>query len=141
MQLLHALCRVPAPSGNEAALARFVLDYVAKESAGWAHPPQVIAGEPFQDCILLVFGQPRTAVFAHLDSVGFTVRYGRELVRIGGPRAETGYRYNYAFDAFDRTNADREKIISSTFAGTPYFSLELFLVPPRKLMERAGVRR
>ena len=92
MQLLHALCRVPAPSGNEAALARFVLDYVAQESAGWAHPPQVIAGEPFQDCILLVFGQPRTAVFAHLDSVGFTVRYGRELVRIGGPRAETGYR-------------------------------------------------
>ena len=55
--------------------------------------------------------------------------------------AEAGYRHNYAFDAFDRTNADREKIISSTFAGAPYFSLELFLVPPRKLMERAGVRR
>jgi len=39
-----------------------------------------------------VFGQPRTAVFAHLDSIGFTVRYGRQLVRIGGPVAEAGYR-------------------------------------------------
>jgi len=92
MQLLHALCRVPAPSGNEAALARFVLDYVQKEAPGWAHPPQVIVGERLQECILLVFGQPRTAVFAHLDGVGFTVRYGRELLPIGGPRAATGYR-------------------------------------------------
>ncbi|WP_317128917.1 M20/M25/M40 family metallo-hydrolase [Hymenobacter metallicola] len=27
-----------------------------------------------------------------MDSIGFTVRYGQELVRIGGPRTETGYR-------------------------------------------------
>jgi putative aminopeptidase FrvX len=39
-----------------------------------------------------VFGEPRTAVFAHLDSIGFTVRYGHQLVRIGGPQAEAGYR-------------------------------------------------
>ncbi|WP_308418669.1 hypothetical protein [Hymenobacter lutimineralis] len=49
-------------------------------------------GDEFQDCILLVFGTPRTAVFAHLDSIGFTVRYGRQLVRIGGPDAKAGYR-------------------------------------------------
>ena len=55
--------------------------------------------------------------------------------------AETGYRYNYAFDAFDRTNADREKIINSQLNGTPYASLELFITPPRKLLEKAGVRR
>ena len=42
--------------------------------------------------MLLVFGQPRTTVFAHLDSIGFTVRYDRQLVRIGGPQAEAGYR-------------------------------------------------
>ena len=55
--------------------------------------------------------------------------------------AEGGYRYNYAFDAFDRTNADREKIIDARQAGTVYASLEFFLTPPRKLLERAGVRR
>ena len=92
MQLLHSLCRLPAPAGNEAALARFVLDYVRQQQATWQHQPQIIADDRFQDCVLLVFGQPRTAVFAHLDSIGFTVRYGRQLVRIGGPQAEAGYR-------------------------------------------------
>jgi putative aminopeptidase FrvX len=92
MQLLHDLCQVPAPAGNEAALTRFVLEYVRQHHSTWAHPPQIIAHERLQDCIVLVFGKPRTAVFAHLDSIGFTVRYGRQLVRIGGPQAEAGYR-------------------------------------------------
>ena len=92
MHLLHSLCRLPAPAGNEAALTQFVLDYVRQQQSTWRHQPQIIADERFQDCILLVFGQPRTAVFAHLDSIGFTVRYGRQLVRIGGPQAEAGYR-------------------------------------------------
>ena len=92
MQLLHSLCRLPAPAGNEAALTRFVLDYVRQQQASWLHQPQIIADDRFQDCILLVFGQPRTAVFAHLDSIGFTVRYNRQLVRIGGPQVEAGYR-------------------------------------------------
>ena len=92
MQLLHSLCRVPAPAGNEAALTQFVLNYVHEHQASWEHRPEIIADDRFQDCILLVFGQPRTAVFAHLDSIGFTVRYGRQLVRIGGPQVEAGYR-------------------------------------------------
>ena len=54
--------------------------------------PVILAGEQWQDCIILIFGTPRTAVFAHLDSIGFTVRYGRQLVRIGGPVMETGTR-------------------------------------------------
>ena len=92
MQLLHSLCRVPAPAGNEAALTQFVLNYVHEHQASWEHRPEIVADDRFQDCILLVFGQPRTAVFAHLDSIGFTVRYGRQLVRIGGPQVEAGYR-------------------------------------------------
>ncbi|UOQ97063.1 M20/M25/M40 family metallo-hydrolase [Hymenobacter sp. 5317J-9] len=92
MQLLRSLCRIQAPSGNESALTRFVLDYVRQHQGTWRHQPQVVADDRFQDCIVLVFGQPRTAVFAHLDSIGFTVRYGRQLVRIGGPQAEAGYR-------------------------------------------------
>lgn len=92
MQLLHTLCQLPAPSGEEAALTRFLLNYVRQHGAGWRQPPLVVHDEArFQDCLLLVFGQPRTAVFAHLDSIGFTVRYGRELVPIGGPECEAGY--------------------------------------------------
>lgn len=92
MQLLHSLCRLPAPAGNEAPLAHFVLSYVRKQQSTWLYQPLIIADERFQDCIILVFGQPRTAVFAHLDSIGFTVRYGRQLVPIGGPQVEAGYR-------------------------------------------------
>ncbi len=41
---------------------------------------------------MLVFGKPRTAIFAHMDSIGFTVRYGKELVKIGGPRVKPEYK-------------------------------------------------
>ena len=73
--------------------------------------------------------------------VKFRLRWERELTGFLWLGAEAGYRYNYAFDAFDRTNADREKIIDSKLAGVPYAGLELFLTPPRQLLERAGVRR
>ena len=73
--------------------------------------------------------------------VKFRLRWERELLSFLWLGAETGYRYNYAFDAFDRTNNDREKIIDSKFNGAPYASLELFLTPPRKLLEKAGVKR
>ncbi|MGI4862319.1 MAG: M20/M25/M40 family metallo-hydrolase [Janthinobacterium lividum] len=93
MQLLQTLCQFPAPSGEEAGLTRFVLNYVREQAPSWQHQPQILHDEArFQDCLLLVFGQPRTAVFAHLDSIGFMVRYGRELVAIGGPEVEAGYR-------------------------------------------------
>ena len=73
--------------------------------------------------------------------VKFRLRWERELFSFMWLGAEGGYRYNYGFDAFDRTNADREKIIDSKFNGAPYASIELFLTPPRKLLEKAGVRR
>ncbi|MBX0292121.1 M20/M25/M40 family metallo-hydrolase [Hymenobacter sp. HSC-4F20] len=91
MQLLQALCQIAAPSGNETPLTEFLLHYIQRHQAGWRTRPTIVAGGEFQDCIILIFGKPRTAVFAHLDSIGFTVRYGRQLVRIGGPDAETGY--------------------------------------------------
>ena len=91
MQLLQALCQIHAPAGNEAPLTKYLLHYIQQQQQQWRIQPTVLAGAEFQDCIILVFGKPRTAVFAHLDSIGFTVRYGRQLVRIGGPKAETGY--------------------------------------------------
>jgi len=89
--LLKKLCAIHAPSGNERAMKEFLLLYVDEHKHSWKVEPQVIHGEDFQDCIMLVFGQPRTAVFAHIDSIGFTVRYDNRLVPIGGPEAETGY--------------------------------------------------
>ena len=88
-KLLKALCEVQAPSGHESAMKDFLLTYINKEKKNWKHRAQIIVGDQFQDCILLKFGKPRTAIFAHMDTVGFTVRYSNQLVAIGSPDAET----------------------------------------------------
>ena len=91
-ELLKTLCQIHAPSGNEVAMKEFLLNYVEANSAKWKTKPEVIFGDEFQDCVMLKFGTPRTAIFAHMDSIGFTVRYNDQLVAIGGPKAETGYK-------------------------------------------------
>ena len=88
--LLKTMCAIHAPSGNEIAMTDFVLNYIKKNKKNWKHKVKVYSGKGFQDCIVLVFGKPRTAVFAHLDSIGFTVRYGKQLVKIGGPVTNNG---------------------------------------------------
>ena len=91
LSILKTMCAIHSPSGNEVAMKEFLLDYIKKESKNWKHKPKVIHGKGFQDNIMLVFGKPRTAIFAHTDSIGFTVRYGKQLVKIGGPRIEKDY--------------------------------------------------
>ena len=91
MDLLKTLCSIHAPSGNEGALKDFILEYINANQKNWKVKPAIFSGEYFQDCIVLIFGKPRTAVFAHMDNIGFTVRYGKQLVKIGSPRTENGY--------------------------------------------------
>ena len=85
------MCTIHAPSGNEGPMKEFILDYIKKNKKNWDHKPTIFQGKQFQDCIILIFGKPRTAIFAHMDSIGFTVRYGKQLVKIGGPVTETGF--------------------------------------------------
>jgi hypothetical protein len=85
--------------------------------------------------------QPLRSLELRETEVKFRLRWERELLSFLWLGTEAGYRYNYAFDAFDRTNVDRERIIRTKLGGAPYISLELFAVPPRKLLEKAGVRR
>lgn len=89
--LLKTMCGIHSPSGNETAMKDFLLRYIKENKRSWKAEPKIIKGEGFQDNIILVFGKPRTAIFAHIDSIGFTVRYGKQLVKIGGPVAETGF--------------------------------------------------
>lgn len=90
MKLLKQLCEIHAPSGHEGPLKDFLLKYILKESKKWKTKPEIFHGEDFQDCLILKFGKPRTAIFAHMDSIGFTVRYFNQLLPIGSPDAETG---------------------------------------------------
>jgi putative aminopeptidase FrvX len=88
--LLEKLCQIQAPSGHEKPVKDFLLEYVKKEKKNWRSKPEIIEGDEFQDCLILKFGKPRTAIFAHMDSVGFSVRYFNQLVSIGSPDAEAG---------------------------------------------------
>ena len=89
-KFLKQLCEVHAPSGEEYTMKEFLLKYINKAKKGWRVQPQIIHGDDFQDCIILKFGKPRTAVFAHMDTIGFTVRYFNQLIPIGSPDAEAG---------------------------------------------------
>jgi len=88
--LLKDLCSIHAPSGNEEPMTSFLLDYIKSNKKNWKHKLVLFHGEDFQNCIVLVFGKPRTAVYAHIDNIGYTVRYQNGLVRIGGPQAKNG---------------------------------------------------
>ena len=92
MQLLRRLCSIQATSGNEAKIQEHLLDYIQTEKKNWKVKPEIIHGDLFQHCIILVFGKPRTAVYAHIDNIGFQVRYENQLVKIGGPRTISGYK-------------------------------------------------
>ncbi len=90
LNLLEALCAVKSPSGEERAMKDFILEWAEKNAANWRCQPEIIQGEDFQDCVLLVFGKPKVAAFAHMDTTGFTVRYQNQLLPIGGPEVLPG---------------------------------------------------
>ena len=92
LDLLKQLCAIHAPSGNESAMTDFLLQYIHQNKSNWKVAPVIHHGGDFQEMIVLVFGNPTTAVFSHIDNIGFTAKYGKELVKIGGPRIKDGYQ-------------------------------------------------
>ncbi len=90
MEFLKKLTEIEAPSGSEYVMKEFLMDYINENKSSWKVQPEIIEGEDFQDNIILVFGEPRTAIFAHMDSVGYTVGYDNNLIKIGGPSAKKG---------------------------------------------------
>ncbi len=90
MDLLKKLVEIRAAASDEAPMRDFIIDYVKLNSPNWKVQPQLVYGKGFQDCLILIFGNPRTAIYAHMDSIGFSVGYGKELIKVGGPRTVDG---------------------------------------------------
>lgn len=88
--LLETLCQIQASSGDEARLKEFIVGYVNQHSSSWKSVPKIIEGDGFQDNLMLVFGDPKTAYYSHMDSIGFTCRYQNQLITIGSPEAING---------------------------------------------------
>lgn len=90
MKLLFELLATNSVSGAESEISNLVLKFIQQRKKSWKVVPDVYSGEEFHDCILLKFGSPRTAVFAHMDSIGFMVRYENQLIPVGGPEVIPG---------------------------------------------------
>ena len=80
MELLTHLQQIPGPSGDEGAIADYVED--------WCRKLPEASVTRVGDLILAVRGTPKVAIFAHLDTIGFTQGHNRTLIPIGSPRVE-----------------------------------------------------
>ncbi|MEX1003169.1 MAG: M20/M25/M40 family metallo-hydrolase [Crocinitomicaceae bacterium] len=87
---LKELVEVRGCSGDEHLVKSYLLDYIHTHQSKWAVTPKIIEGKGFQDAIILVFGTPKTAVFAHLDTIGYMVAYDNKVVKNGGPKTVDG---------------------------------------------------
>lgn len=92
MKLLYDMLDLPGVSGDESKTSSFIIQYINERKMFWNIVPEVFYGEKFHDCILLKFGTPTTAIFAHMDTIGFMSRYENQLVAIGGPEIIPGTR-------------------------------------------------
>lgn len=90
MKFLFEILKQYSVSGDESKTSELILQYVDQRKNYWNVLPQVYSGEDFHDCILLKFGEPRTAVFAHIDTIGFMSRYSNQLISVGGPEIIAG---------------------------------------------------
>lgn len=90
MNLINSLLNIQSVSGNESRMTEFLIHIVSERKNRWKVQPDLYYGEQFHDCLLLKFGQPQTAVFSHIDTIGFTSRYENQLVPVGGPEIEDG---------------------------------------------------
>ena len=90
MELLKTLCYIEASSGSEQNMTEFVLIISKAPRQLKKLNLNCFMAMVFGDCIVLVFGKPTTAIFAHLDSIGYTVKHNNEAVKIGGPSTKEG---------------------------------------------------
>lgn len=85
-ELLQELISIQGVASDESRIKSFIKEYVLKHSSQWKSKPRIIDGLGFQDALILVFGNPRTTVYAHIDTIGYSVGYDNELIRVGGPK-------------------------------------------------------
>jgi len=103
MEILKKMQSIFGPSGEEELMKHFLINYVTENQKNWKKKPKIIFGEEFQNCLILVFGKPKCAIFSHMDSIGFTVGYNNELIKLGGPIVKNGIKL-FGEDSYGKIN-------------------------------------
>ncbi len=86
LDLLWEMLKRDSPAGDEGPLVGWLEAWLAREMPD-------AAAERLGDSLVVTRGaKPTIAVFAHLDTTGWTLGYDKRLIRIGGPDGEPGDR-------------------------------------------------
>jgi len=83
MQLLQQLLSVDSPSGDDDVMSDWLEDWAASHLDG-------VRTVRLGESLVVIRGEPRTAVFAHIDTTGFTLGHRGKLIRIGSPAVHDG---------------------------------------------------
>ena len=84
LDLLWELLAQDSPAGDEGPLTDWLESWLRQET------PEA-AVERLGDSLVVTRGAaPKVAVFAHLDTTGWTLGYDKQLIRIGGPAGKPG---------------------------------------------------
>jgi putative aminopeptidase FrvX len=83
-EILLELLTIPGVSGDEGAIA----DWLENVLTASPMAKGKITLSRIGDNVIAVRGKPKTAVFAHTDTVGFTLGYRDTLIHVGSPKPE-----------------------------------------------------
>jgi putative aminopeptidase FrvX len=86
IELLKQLVKTQGLASDEGKIKEFILKYVESHSKQWKTQPIILQESWLQDNIVLIFGTPKTAIYAHIDTIGYSAGYADDLIRVGGPR-------------------------------------------------------
>ena len=101
MEKLFTLATLPGPTGDEGAVA----DWLAAAAGAIDDATLVRIG----DNLIVTRGAPRTAIFAHTDTTGYTLGYRRRLIPIGAPAGREGDRLRSSDGLVGRLRAGGER--------------------------------
>lgn len=90
IKLLEDILRIQSVSSDESRISSYIINYVLKRRSKWKVTPTMFFDDNLHGNIVLEFGNPTVAVFAHMDTVGFMARYENQLIPIGGPDVMDG---------------------------------------------------
>jgi putative aminopeptidase FrvX len=85
MELLKKLIEIQGLSGDESRITQFIKTYCENNMKNWKSQPQLLFEPEKHDCLILVFGTPKTVIYSHVDTIGYTVGYENNLIPVGSP--------------------------------------------------------
>jgi putative aminopeptidase FrvX len=90
MDFLKKLISIQGVSSDESRICEFIHAYCQSNQNSWKSIPEIIYEPNKHDGLCLIFGQPKTVIYAHIDTIGYSVGYSNNIIPVGSPRYTEG---------------------------------------------------